>query len=219
MKARIIIIDYELGNLFSVKQAFEKLGYEAEVTNDRNKVAIADGLVLPGVGAFADAMQNLRKYDLVAPMHDFISSGKPFLGICLGMQLLFTESQEFVTEKGLNIIEGTVRKFPSAINGKKLKVPQIAWNKVQKPGQCSWTSSPLKEIHPGEYMYFVHSFYAQPKDAADTITTTNYEGMEYCSGVMRNNVFATQFHPEKSASPGLSIYRNWVEQLNHNKKI
>ncbi|MES1159253.1 MAG: imidazole glycerol phosphate synthase subunit HisH [Bacteroidota bacterium] len=216
MDNKIIIIDYELGNLFSVKHAFERLGYETVITNDKQLVAGAQRLVLPGVGAFADAMNNLRKFDLVEPIKDFIASGKPFLGVCLGLQLLFTESEEFVNEKGLNIIEGSVKKFPPVISGKKVKVPQIAWNKVRHPDGRDWQNTPLKEVQEHEYMYFVHSFYVQPDNNKDAITVTNYEEMKYCSGILRDNVFATQFHPEKSALPGLSIFRNWAIQSNKN---
>jgi glutamine amidotransferase len=211
MSNKIIIIDYELGNLFSVKHAFQMLGYEATITNDKNLVATADRLVLPGVGAFADAMDNLRKYDLVQPIRDYIASGKPFLGVCLGLQLLFTESEEFINKKGLDIISGTVKKFQPAVNGKKVKVPQIAWNKINRPPGARWTETPLKEVQPDEYMYFVHSYYVQPDNDSDRITVTNYGEMDYCSGIRRDNVFATQFHPEKSALPGLSIFRNWAE--------
>ena len=212
-KKKIIIIDYGLGNLFSVKHACDHFGIDAEVSFDKKDLEDADGVILPGVGAFGEAMYNLNKLDLVHPIQDFIQSGKPFLGVCLGMQLLFSESEEFGTKKGLDIIEGAIKKFPfKTTGGKDLKVPQIAWNQVyQYPlTALHWNSSPLRDVKNGEYMYFVHSFYCAPTHQTNILTTTSYEDFEYCSSIVNNNVCATQFHPEKSAENGIKIYYNWM---------
>jgi len=207
---KIAIVDYQLGNLFSVQQACLYLGYDAFISSDATAISSADAIILPGVGAFADAMYNMRKLDLIEPVKDFIATTKPFMGICLGLQLLFSESEEFGCHKGLDIINGVVKKFSSIdVQGATLKVPQIAWNTIH-PLQNSWENSPLSVCNPGDYMYFVHSFYVQP-DSNDTIlSTTSYGGNKYCSSVMKNNIFACQFHPEKSGPHGIKIYKKWL---------
>jgi len=214
---KIAIVDYKMSNLFSVKHACDYVGFEAEITSNKEKVVGADAVILPGVGAFGNAMRNLKKLDLISPIKDYIESGKPFMGICLGLQLLFTESCEFGSTKGLNIIEGTVEKFPRKdSNGKKTKVPHMGWNQIYKSTQNSdnWMKSPLCSLAEGEYMYFVHSLYVIPSDQRNTSSLTNYEGMEFCSGIMKENVFAVQFHPEKSAEEGIKIYAKWGSLIN-----
>jgi glutamine amidotransferase len=212
---KVIILDYQLGNLFSVKQACDKVGINAEISFDKNKISEADAIILPGVGAFIEAMNNLEKLDLIAPLKDFLEKNNPLFGICLGQQLLFTESEEFGSRKGLDIIPGVIKKFPNEIAGvKNIKVPQIGWNKIYSKNN-SWINSPLKEINDGAYMYFVHSYYVKPDEDVNIMSTTNYEGLEYCSGAIKEpNIFATQFHPEKSGELGLSIYKNWALQHN-----
>jgi len=211
---KIVIVDYGMGNLFSVQQAFTHLGYQTLASSTPREIASADALVLPGVGAFGDAMDNLKKQDLIQPIFDFIETGKPFLGICLGMQLLFSESEEFGNHKGLNLIEGAVRKFPSKDSlERKLKVPQIAWNKIHKPENISWKATPFEHIHDGEFMYFIHSYYTLPAQKNDEIATTNYGFFQYCSAVKKHNIFAVQFHPEKSANKGLKIYDEWSKAI------
>lgn len=211
---KIAIIDFELGNLFSVKHACFKAGLKnVVITNRKEDILNADAIILPGVGAFGDAMKNLEKSDLILPVKDFISSGKPFLGICLGMQLLFTESEEFGIHKGLSVIDGTIKKFPNKNQqSKTIKVPQIGWNNIRKLHK-EWENTPLNGIKNEEYMYFVHSYYALPDKEQDILTVTGYEETEYCSSVIKNNVFAVQYHPEKSAVQGLKIYENWALSL------
>lgn len=213
---QIAIIDYQLGNLFSVKQACEYLGYKSIITSDKNILMNSDYAILPGVGAFGDAMKSLDDLDLVEPMKDFINAGKPFMGVCLGLQLLFSESEEFGSYKGLGIISGTVKKFStSGKDGEKVKVPQIEWNQIYKSGSIDWEQTPLKNCKEGDYMYFVHSYFVEPEDETSWLSKTTYGGKTYCSSVIRNNVFASQFHPEKSGLEGISIYKNWFDNGNN----
>lgn len=211
---KIVVIDYGLGNLFSVQQAFVSFGVDAVITRDPLELKNADAAVLPGVGAFGDAIKNLKECNLFEPILEFIKSGKPFLGVCLGMQLLFEESEEFGNHKGLGVIKGSIKKFPE-LNPKneKLRIPQISWNTIYQPKETKWTGTPLENIKNNEFMYFLHSYYASPSDKNDILTLTNYDGIEYCSAVKRENVFAMQFHPEKSALEGIKIYKNWVNQI------
>ena len=209
-KKKIIIIDYQLGNLFSVKQACDTMGLFTKISSEKQDILNADALILPGVGAFIEAMKNLENLDLINPIKDMVYAGKPIFGICLGQQLLFTESEEFGAGKGLDLIPGLIKKFPLSNNEKKVKVPQIAWNKVY-PYKQKWINTPLKELKENEFMYFVHSYYVQPANDSCVLTQTDYEGIEYCSSLLINNIFATQFHPEKSSVKGLSIYKNWAE--------
>lgn len=212
-KKNVAIVDYHLGNLFSVIQSCENVGIHAELCSDGSKLAEYDAIILPGVGAFGEAMQNMHELGLVEPLRMLAEEGKPIFGICLGLQLLFTRSEEFGTMDGLGIIPGTIKKFQSEVNGERVKVPQICWNQIDTPEGADWTQTPLREIENKQFMYFVHSYYAKPDDAKYTLTQTTYGGTEYTSAVIaKPNIFATQFHPEKSGVPGLSIYRNWAIQ-------
>ena len=208
IRKKIVIIDYQLGNLFSVKQACDAVGMDVKVSSLKNDILSADALVLPGVGAFREAMNNLEKLDLVEPIKNKVKSGTPLLGICLGLQLLFTKSEEFGSGYGLNLIPGTIKKFPKEVDGRKIKVPHITWNQIYK-ADYSWQDTPLKELNDKEFMYFIHSYYVKPDDKNCILTYTNYEMVEFCSSVIKNNIFATQFHPEKSAGNGITIYKNW----------
>lgn len=209
MKKKVVIIDYNLGNLFSVKQACDTVGMNAEVSTNKADLDDADALILPGVGAFIEAMHNLETFDLIDAIKKNVNKGKPIFGVCLGLQLLFSRSEEFGSGEGLDLIAGTIKKFPAEINGKKIKVPQIAWNKINSYKQ-EWINTPLKDISEDEFMYFVHSYYVDPAAETCILTKTNYEGLDYCSGILKDNIFATQFHPEKSAQKGISIYKNWA---------
>jgi glutamine amidotransferase len=209
----IAIIDYGMGNLRSVQKAFETVGHQAVVTRDPRAIADAGRVVLPGVGAFADCMANLEQYGLVEPIRKTIASGKPFLGICLGLQLLFTESEEFGLHKGLGVLQGRVKKFPFGGNGSapkgtggRLKVPHMGWNGVA----IERAAPPLKGIASGEHLYFVHSYYVEPQDRSVVATMTDY-GLPFVSSVWRENIFACQFHPEKSQAAGLRIVKNFGE--------
>jgi glutamine amidotransferase len=197
----IAIIDYGMGNLRSVQKAFEAVGADARVTRSPQTIADAGHIVLPGVGAFGDCMANLERFDLIQPVRRTIASGKPFLGICLGLQLLFTESEEFGLHQGLGIISGKVRRFAA---DPALKVPHMGWNAIT----VARSSPVLAGIDNGSYVYFVHSFYVQPDDPA-VITTRSDYGTGFASSIGRDNLFACQFHPEKSQDIGLRLIRNF----------
>ena len=206
---KIIIVDYGLGNLFSVEQACQKVGLNVSISNSRSDIINADALIVPGVGAFLEAMTNLEKMDLINPIKEKVEKGIPFFGICLGMQLVFSKSEEFGSGNGLNLIPGIIKKFPESINGNDIKVPHISWNKIYAHKKI-WKDTPLYDINYNEYMYFVHSYYVAPFSEDSIITKTNYEGIEYCSAILKDNIFATQFHPEKSSEKGIKIYKNWA---------
>ena len=202
----IAIIDYGMGNLRSVQKGFEKVGFDAVVTADPRVVLEADRVVLPGVGAFPDCMRNLEQGGFVEPLLKVLQDGRPFLGICLGLQLLFTESEEFGVHKGLNIIPGRVVRFPEGMTegGEELKVPHMGWNQIS----IKRRPPALQGIEDGANFYFVHSYYVQPEDTSVVATTTGY-GIEFCSSIWKDNIVATQFHPEKSQEKGLAILKNF----------
>ncbi len=202
----IAIIDYDMGNVRSVQKAFEKVGAETCVTRDPAVIADASHVVLPGVGAFKDCMSNLTEYGLIDPILKVVSSGKPFLGICLGLQLLFDEGMEFGLHKGLGVIKGRVVRFPSMKDaaGAELKVPHMGWNSIDKKKD----SALLEGVTDGSYVYFVHSYYALPADEPVILTTTGY-GIDFTSSIEKDNVMACQFHPEKSQKTGLRILKNF----------
>ena len=209
----IAIIDYGMGNLRSVQKGFERVGHEAVVTSDAKTILNADKVVLPGVGAFPDCMRNLREYGLIEAVLKSVSSGKPFLGICLGLQLLFTESEEFGISKGLDIIKGRVIRFkgsafdtPHSALG-TLKIPHMGWNSISIKKQAP----ALSDVPDNSHVYFVHSFHVVPEDKSVIATTTDY-GIDFVSSVWKDNIFAVQFHPEKSQALGLSILKRFGEQ-------
>lgn len=223
-QARVAIIDFSLGNLFSVQQACEYAGLQAHITSARKDIESADAVILPGVGAFGDAMATLRKLDLVELLRDIAASDTPMVGICLGVQLLMTESYEFGRHQGLGIISGPVVRFDNPQeNGKILKVPQVGWNRIyrgkgnRKEAADPWADTPLAGLAEGECMYFVHSFIVQPEDPEVILTTTRYGHIEFCSGLRTGNIFACQFHPERSGSQGLRIYRNLAVKIKNHK--
>ncbi|MFN3467707.1 MAG: imidazole glycerol phosphate synthase subunit HisH [Candidatus Brocadiales bacterium] len=198
----IAIVDYGMGNLRSVQKAVERVGFGATLVHSPGELEGAEKLILPGIGAFADAMKGLEERGLVEPIIRHIKQGRPFLGICLGLQLLFSESTEDGRHEGLNIIPGKVVRFPQ--NG--LKVPHMGWNQVS-----FLRDAPLaRGIPQGSYVYFVHSYYVCPEDPGVIAATTNY-GTTFASFVWKDNLFATQFHPEKSQAVGLSILRNFAD--------
>src|SRR5215468_7203798 len=197
----IAIIDYGMGNLRSVQKGLEQVGAVAELTRDPERIGAAAGVVLPGVGAFGACMDNLRAYGLVETVRRVIARGTPFLGICLGMQLLFEESEEFGRVPGLGIFPGRVVRFADT---PALKVPHMGWNRIRKLQDVPH----LRGIDDGAFVYFVHSYYVAPADTSLTATTTEY-GTEFTSAICRDNVFATQYHPEKSQAVGLKILENF----------
>jgi glutamine amidotransferase len=197
----IAIVDYEMGNLRSVQKGFERAGWEAVVTRDAGQIASARGVVLPGVGAFRACMENLRRFGLVEPIRETVKRQKPFLGICLGLQLLFSESEEFGNQEGFNLFRGKVVGFRP---GENLKVPHMGWNQIEKK-----VNSPFLEgISSGDYVYFVHSYYVVPEDSSLIATITAY-GSAFTSSIATDRLFACQFHPEKSQELGLRILRNF----------
>lgn len=197
----IAIIDYGMGNLRSVQKGLERAGGEAVVTRDIGQIESARGVVLPGVGAFSACMQNLGNFGLIEPIRAAIRKKKPFLGICLGFQLLFSESEEFGPQKGLDLFSGKVVGFHA---GKELKVPHMGWNRLEKKIQSPF----LEGVSSGDYVYFVHSFYVVPDDSLIIATTTDY-GESFVSSIATESLFACQFHPEKSQELGLRILANF----------
>ena len=215
---KVAIVDYELANMFSVARACAQVGLDPVITSDPDVLAIADAVILPGVGAFNEAMINLNRLGLVSPIKSVVDSGKPFLGICLGMQLLFSESEEFGATTGLDILQGRVVRFPSLDGqGNPLRVPQIGWNRICQPPKTDWEGTPLVSTAHGEFMYFMHSYYVVPDAPEVILSMTEYEGIEYCSGVARRNVVGLQFHPEKSACRGIAIYEAFARQISESK--
>ncbi|MEZ6129798.1 MAG: imidazole glycerol phosphate synthase subunit HisH [Planctomycetaceae bacterium] len=200
----ITIIDYGMGNLRSVQKALEKNGSPATITSDPRQIAAAEKLILPGVGAFRDAIAALTDHDLVAPIQDAIAADRPFLGICLGLQLLMDRSFEDGEFEGLGVVPGCVRKFelPS-----EFKIPHMGWNQLSSRSD---DNPLLANLSPDAWFYFVHSYYVAPDDDSWTAARTSY-GHDFVSVVRKGNVFATQFHPEKSQSAGLQLLKNFIE--------
>jgi glutamine amidotransferase len=202
----LLIIDYQMGNLRSVQKGFEKVGHNATIASDPAAVLAADKIVLPGVGAFPDAIAELRRRNLVEPIRECIAAGKPFLGICLGLQLLFDVGHEGGRHEGLGILRGEVARFDLPA---EYKVPHMGWNRLNLRRR-----PPILEgLDEGVFAYFVHSYYVVPQDRGVIATETDYGG-PFCSMVWRDNIFATQFHPEKSQSDGLRILKNFAELPN-----
>jgi glutamine amidotransferase len=207
---QVAIIDFDLGNLFSVAQACRKSGIAAEITNDPKTVAAADALILPGVGGFPKAMESLTRHGLITPIKDAAAAGKPIVGICLGMQLLMESSTEFGATPGLGLIEGSVVKLPEigGPNDRNLPIPNVGWSPVAPVRNgLPWGGTPLAETAPGAMFYFVHSFFVKPKHAQDTLASTAFGTETICAAVGRENVFGMQFHPERSGMTGLNVYR------------
>lgn len=199
----ISILDYDAGNIKSVEKAFEYLGEKPVITRDRDEILASDKVILPGVGAFGEAMHKLREYGLDKVIYDFVDTGKPFLGVCLGLQLLYKTSEESPDVTGLGILDGEIKKIPDAYG---LKVPQIGWNSLSiTPG-----ARLFKDVPDNSYVYFVHSYYLRSKDIRDVAATTEYSVNIHAS-VEKDNIFACQFHPEKSSAVGLQILQNFIK--------
>ncbi|RCX08914.1 imidazole glycerol phosphate synthase subunit HisH [Anaerobacterium chartisolvens] len=202
----IAIIDYGVGNLRSVEKAFGFIGAEAVVSSDSELILGADAVVLPGVGAFADAMDSLERFDMINTVKTAIDRGKPFLGICLGMQLLFEYSQEGGERvRGLGVFKGSIRQLPLDMG---LKVPHMGWNSIKTAEDCAVFGN----LSPKPYVYFVHSYYLTAEDRSIVAATARY-GIEFDVAVCKDKVCATQFHPEKSGETGLQILKNWVASI------
>jgi glutamine amidotransferase len=196
----IAIVDYGVGNLRSVQKGLERVGATAVVTSEPGELDAAQGVILPGVGAFGDAMANLRQRELLTPVLRQVEVGKPLLGICLGMQLLFEESEEMGRHPGLGLLRGRVVRFPDGA----LKVPHIGWNQLHDP-----RGAVLAGIKDGAYAYFVHSYYVQPEQPSDVLATTDY-GVEFAAVVGQGRIWGAQFHPEKSQEVGLQLLENFA---------
>ena len=205
MNSKIVIIDYGMGNLRNVQKGFEWIGFETRVTRNKKEIERASAIVLPGVGAFKDCMENLEKFGLIEPLLRSIEKGKPYLGICLGLQILFSESEEFGFQKGLGLIRGKVVKFKP---DQEHKVPHMGWNAIEKKMEIPV----LQGIESGDFFYFVHSYYVIPEEPQWISTLTDY-GIPFVSGIWKENLFATQFHPEKSQQKGLRILENFARSI------
>ena len=219
-ETRVAIVDYGLGNLFSIKRACERGGMHALITASPREILKASAVILPGVGAFGDAMETLEKLDLVSVLRDVAASHKPLIGICLGMQLLMTGSCEFGWHRGLGIIEGEVCRLEASLDGRRrLKVPHVGWNRIWATFASSppdggvyrpveWKGTLLEGLSGGVFMYFVHSYYPVPVDSSVVLSATQYGRVNFCSSLRRGNIYAFQFHPERSGPNGLHIYGN-----------
>ena len=205
MHPKIVIVDYGMGNLRNVQKGFEQIGFETKVTRNKKEIERASAIVLPGVGAFKDCMENLEKFGLIEPLLRSIQKGKPYLGICLGLQILFSESEEFGFQKGLDLIRGKVVKFKP---DQEHKVPHMGWNGIEKKMEIPF----LQGIESGDFFYFVHSYYVIPEEPQWISTLTNY-GIPFVSSIWKENLFAIQFHPEKSQQKGLRILENFARSI------
>lgn len=206
---KIAIIDYGLGNLFSVVQAFKRFDCDAVVITDPAKLNQFDGLVLPGVGAFGKAMEDLKSRGFDLAIRKWVEAEKPFLGICLGMHLLMDYSEEFGRHPGLGLIPGHVQKFPEVLNGQKIRIPRMGWSVLM----ASKDHPALARVQKEADMYYVHSFHVVLKDSQDELASSDYHGLRYTSAIAHKNIWAYQFHPEKSGVEGLKLLENWKSQI------
>lgn len=204
----VAVIDYGRGNLFSISRALAHLGADARVTSDPVEIAAAERVILPGVGAFGDGMENLRSRGLVEPLKAYATTGRPLLGICLGMQLLMDESEEFGHTKGLGLVPGRVRRFSDSPE-RLWKVPHVGWSAVQTGG-ADWSVSALAHLPGGERMYFVHSYFVETAKPEHRLAVTPYAGLEFCSVLRAGAIEGCQFHPEKSGESGLCLLKTWL---------
>jgi glutamine amidotransferase len=205
----IVVIDYGIGNIQSIKNAFEEFEVKVILSKTKEDILNADGVILPGVGAFSHGMNNLIKYNLVNIIHEYVKTNKPILGICLGMQMMLEESEEFGITKGLGLIKGKVIKIP-VDKTKKVKLPHISWNGI-KARNVNWKNTILENVPEHSDMYFVHTYVANPDDENEILSVTEYAGVEFCSSIKKNNIYGCQFHPEKSSKKGLSIINNFIK--------
>ena len=203
----ITIVDYQMGNLRSVQKACENVGIPAKISSDPSEIADSEKLILPGVGGFGEAIAELRRRDLISPIRDFVGTGRPLLGICLGLQLLFETGYEGGTHEGIGLLKGDVVRFDWATLGvdEPLKIPHMGWNQVKKVSP----SPILADVDDMSYFYFVHSYYVRPTDPSTVALTCDY-GTEFCAMVWKDNIYATQFHPEKSQENGMKLLRGFA---------
>lgn len=216
INSNIVIIDYGIGNVKSIANAFENIGVNTLLSSNKEEILSADALVLPGVGAFSTGMKNLEEKKLIDTIYNFVGSGKPFLGICLGMQMLLEESEEFGYSKGLGLIEGKVVQFPLTQNCNE-KLPHVGWNEIIEPSEKRWKTTILENTPNKTDVYFVHSFVAVPKNQDNILALSGYGGVPFCAAVQKKNVFGTQFHPEKSGKIGLEILEMFTSLIKINQ--
>ena len=209
LSKKITIIDYGCGNILNLARAIKFLGHDADITHDKNKIINSSHVILPGVGAFGNAMKQIEKYNLRNTISEYARSNKPLLGICLGMQILLTVSYEFGVHKGLGLIEGKVIKISNEKN-KEIKIPHMGWNEIYpNNNKKEWKNKILKSSSIGKSFYFVHSFVCITKDYDSTIAVCNYSDISIPAVIATGNVFGCQFHPEKSADDGLAVLKNF----------
>lgn len=211
-KSSVTVIDYGIGNLFSVMKAFEYCGAEVTLATAPEQIACAERLVLPGVGAFADGMTGLKERGLISSIHDFAANGRPFMGICLGMQMMLDTSEEFGLHQGLGLISGKVVAIPNeGAGGQAHKIPHIGWNRLVKPdGDAEWDNTILGGISPDATAYFLHSFTAVPTDSHHRLADCDYHGRTLSAVIRSGNLYGCQFHPEKSGPVGLHMLKNFL---------
>lgn len=208
---KVAVLDYGIGNVKSMCNALNHVGIESELTNVKENILSADTVILPGVGAFAHGINNLNEYKLIPIIQEYVASGKLFIGVCLGMQLLLEESEEFGFNKGLGLIKGKVIKFPLDKSSEE-KLPHVCWNTIIEPSSNRWKNTLLEDTPNNSDMYFVHSYIAAPFSQSDILASCNYGGVNFCAAVQMNNIYGFQFHPEKSADLGLAIL-NKIKQF------
>lgn len=221
-RRRVAIVDYRLGNLFSVQRACQHAGLDAFITSSSPEVLAADGVILPGVGAFGDAITSLHDLNLATTLREVAARGTPLLGICLGLQLLLTESEEFGRYAGLDLVSGKVKRFGRPHDGNRpLKIPQVGWNQIHRPrpnGPELWINTPLRTVPNGTFQYFVHSYVACPEEAETILAVSRYGQIEFCAAIQKQNVFGFQFHPERSGPWGLKIYHNFATMVHQARR-
>jgi len=214
-KNNVVIIDYGVGNLLSVMRGVEICGATPVVTNCPEKILNAERLILPGVGAFSDGMKGLSEINLIEPIKDYVLKGRPFLGICLGMQMILDESHEFGINKGLGLIPGKVLSIPSkSSDGQDFKIPHVGWNSI-RPGKKSndWKNTILQNTSSEDSVYFVHSFFALPENEEYILASCTYAGKDFCAVINNENIYGCQFHPEKSGTVGINILDMFCNEL------
>lgn len=210
IRKEIVVVDYGVGNLFSVQRALEVCGFDAALTDDPERISDAERIVLPGVGAFSDGMAELRSRGLIEPIRGFVRSGRPFLGICLGMQMMFERSFEFGEHEGLGLVPGEVRPISrTGRAGLAHKIPHVGWSELIPSGDSRWDRTILDGLESGSAQYFVHSFAAEPAHDGDRLADTNYNGLCLAAVIGHDRAWGCQFHPERGGPLGLRIIRNF----------
>lgn len=209
---RIIIVDYDLGNLYSLYKALDCYANNVHISEDPDDILSADGVIIPGVGTFAAGMRGLKNKKLINALIDFAASGKPLMGICLGAQLLLSKGFEFGEHDGLGIISGKVQPFPEKVSMLE-KIPHIGWNSMSPPKMVQWDNTIFAGINDQENIYFVHSFIMLPEKSEDILSLTEYGGLKFCAAIKSGNIYGVQFHPEKSGKVGLAIIKNFINSI------